>query len=276
MTEREAWFRANRANWDERVAVHLASDGYDLQPLRNGAGLLDPLVERRLGPVAGLRVLHLQCHFGRDSLTLAQRGALVTGLDFSGEAIRAARGLAAELGLAARFVEGNLYDAPDLIPEPGSFDLVFVTWGAICWLPDIAEWASVVAHFLAPGGRLLLVEGHPCMAVFDDAARFDNGMPGFLVPYFAHEPFVDDSPSSYTGPPGRLQATRNYSWIHPLGDLVTALLARGLVLEALEEHDAVPWQAFACLEKGPDGLYRFPDRPWLPLSFSLVARRPPP
>ena len=158
----EDWRALNRANWDERVAAHLAPGGYDLASLRAGTRRLDRIVEAELAPVAGLRVLHLQCHFGLDSLTLAQRGADVTGLDFSAAAIHAARRLAAEAGLPTRFVQADLYDALEALPEPGSFDLVFVTWGTVCWLPDIATWAHIIAAFLnrrrtllrrtAPGG----------------------------------------------------------------------------------------------------------------------------
>jgi SAM-dependent methyltransferase len=140
----EDWREVNRANWDERTGIHLGpGSGYDLGPLRAGRGALDAIVRAELGPVAGLRVLHLQCHFGKDTLTLAQGGAAaVVGLDFSAPAIAAARRLAGELGLAdrARFVEADLYDAPRAIPEPGGFDLVFVTWGALCWLPG---WSSM-------------------------------------------------------------------------------------------------------------------------------------
>jgi SAM-dependent methyltransferase len=139
-TGAEDWRALNRANWDERVAVHLAPAGYDLGPLRAGQGRLDAIVEAELGPVAGQRVLHLQCHFGKESLVLASRGAEVTGLDFSAPAIEAARALAAELKLPARFVQADLYDAPSAIPGAiaETFDLVFTTWGTITWLPDVA------------------------------------------------------------------------------------------------------------------------------------------
>ena len=152
------WQRLNRANWDERVGVHLGpgSDyNLNLTALRAGQARLHAIEEAELGPVSGLRVLHLQCHFGADSLVLAQRGAEVTGIDFSPRAIAAARTLAAELGLAARarFVESDLYAAPSAVTEPASFDRVFTTWGTICWLPDIVLWARIVAHFLKPGGR---------------------------------------------------------------------------------------------------------------------------
>ena len=157
-----------------------------ISALRAGRGRLHPIEEAELRPVDGLRVLHLQCHFGRDTLTLAQRGAEVVGLDFSPEAIRAARALAAELGLEgrARFVEADLYDAPAAIPEPAAFDLVYVTWGAIYWLPDIRRWAEIVAFFLKPGGTLYLAEGHPAALVFDDLAPRHGPMPGWFVPYF--------------------------------------------------------------------------------------------
>ena len=154
----------NRANWDERTTVHLGrGSDYDLAALRSGSGRLHPIEEAELGDVRGLRVLHLQCHFGVDTLKLAHRGATVVGLDFSATAIEAARKLAIELGLAgsARFVLADLYDAPAAIPEPASFDRVFVTWGATCWLPDIRRWAAIVASFLKSGGRLYYADAHP-------------------------------------------------------------------------------------------------------------------
>ena len=164
------WRALNRANWDERVPIHLAAPIYDLAPLRAGEARMNAIEEAELGPVDGLRLLHLQCHFGHDSLILAQRGATVVGLDFSPPAIAAARAAAGALGLAdrARFVEADVYDAPGAIGEPASFDRVYVTWGAICWLPDIAGWARIVAHFLKPGGSLYLAEGHPSAMVLDD------------------------------------------------------------------------------------------------------------
>jgi SAM-dependent methyltransferase len=270
------WRSANRANWDERVPIHLGADFYDLGPLRAGQGRLNPIEEAELGPVEGLRVLHLQCHFGRDSLILAQRGAQVTGLDFSPPAIAAARGLAAELGLAGRtrFVEADLYDAEAAIPEPGAFDLVFVTWGAIPWLPDIRRWAEIVAWFLRPGGALYLAEGHPAALVLDDAAPRHGDMPGWFVPYFHPEPLVLDDPRDYADARARLCNARTYEWLHPLGGVVTALLGAGLTLRWLHEHEAVPWPMFQILVEDASGMYRWPERPWLPLAYSLRADRP--
>ena len=271
----EGWRAVNRANWDERVPIHLAAPSYDLGPLRAGQGRLHPIEEAELRPVAGLRVLHLQCHFGRDTLTLAQRGAEVVGLDFSAPAIAAARALAAELGLAdrARFVEADLYDAPAAIHEPAAFDLVYVTWGAINWLPDIRRWAEIVAFFLKPGGTLYLAEGHPTALVFDDAAPAQAGMPGWFAPYFDRAPCVFDDPSDYADPTARLAHARTYSWMHPLGEVVTSILAAGLDLKWLHEHDRVPWRMFECLIEDAEGMYGWPKEPWLPLAFSLRAQR---
>lgn len=275
MVQDEDWRAVNRANWDERVAVHLAAPSYDLGPLRAGRGRLHPIEEAELPDLAGRRVLHLQCHFGRDTLTLAQRGAEVVGLDFSGPAILAARALAQELGLSerARFVEADLYDAPAAIHEPAAFDLVFVSWGAIYWLPDIRRWAEIAAFFLKPGGRLYLAEGHPSALVFDDAAPKHGDFPGWFVPYFDRNPCIFDDPSDYADPAARLSHARTYSWMHPLGEIVTGILAAGMTLKWLHEHDSVPWRMFELLVEDGEGMFRWPKEPWLPLAFSLCAER---
>lgn len=275
MTADEDWRAINRANWDERVAVHLKAPGYDLSPLRAGRGKLNVIEEAELGDVRGLRVLHLQCHFGADTLCLAQRGATVVGLDFSPAAIDAANALAAELGLTdrARFVCADLYDAPSAIAEPGSFDLVYVTWGATCWLPDIRRWAAIVAGFLKPGGRLYYADGHPAALVLDDLVPQPDGMPGFFAPYFERRPLTFDDPSDYADPAARLVNAKNVSWLHPLSDIVCGLIDAGLSLDWLHEHASVPWRMFRILEQREDGDWHWPGRPWLPLAVSLQASR---
>jgi len=275
LPETEEWRRLNRANWDERVPHHLAAASYELGSLRAGQGRLEPIEEAELGPVAGLRLLHLQCHFGRDSLTLAQRGAEVTGLDFSAPAIAAARALAEELGLAgrARFVESDLYAARQALPEPASFDRVYVTWGTICWLPDIAEWARIVAWYLKPGGRFYFAEGHPAALVLDDLRRQPDGLPGLTYPYFSRRPLELDDPSDYADETARLTNSRTHEWLHPLGSVVSALLDAGLRLDFLHEHDAVPWRMFQAMVQGADGLWRWPGEALLPLAYSLGATR---
>jgi SAM-dependent methyltransferase len=269
------WHRANRASWDQLVDLHLRQGGYDLTDLYAGDARLGPIETAELPAIAGKRIAHLQCHFGADSLRLAQRGAEVIGLDFSSRAIEVARSLADELGLAAhaRFVEADLYDAVQAIQGRHEFDMVFVTWGAICWLPDIARWAQIIAALLRSGGSLYLAEGHPAACVFDDAAGSPDGMPGLFAPYFSREPVIETDPRDYIDQSARLCNAAVYNWIHPLGEIVTSLIAAGMTLDWLHEHHAVTWQMFRILQRDPTGLYCWPDQPWLPLAFSLSATR---
>lgn len=271
------WRSANRATWEERVGIHLKADAYDLTPLREGRAVLHPIEEAEIGEVAGLRIAHLQCHFGRDSLTLAQKGADVTGLDFSPTAISTATALADELGLAdrARFVEADLYDAPAALADHGPFDMVFVTWGAIGWLPDLDGWAAVIAALLRPGGTLYLAEGHPFAMVFATENGTDSeGRPRWCVPYFDFGLWHDEAPVDYTGDFPKLTAGHEYWWDHRMGEVLTALAGAGSHLDWLHEHDRVPWPMFSTLQPAPGGMYAWPDKPWLPLSFSLKASWP--
>lgn len=283
------WARLNRAHWDEKVPVHVASAFYDLAPLRAGEGRLYPIEEAELPRIApagweGLRVLHLQCHFGADTLVLAQRGASVVGLDFSMPAVKQARSLAAELGLddRSRFLCADLYDARHALPEPEGFDVVYTTWGTIGWLPDVAEWARIIAWFLKPGGRLYFADGHPTAVVFDDAAPsahaglLDDGPALFPTPrfgYFGREPLALDEPGDYADPDAVLTASRTVEWMHPLGETLTAIVDAGLALDFVHEHAAVPWQMYSVLEPRGDGLWQWPGTPWLPLGVSLGATR---
>ena len=270
------WRTLNRANWDERVGLHLANPvlHYNQTALRAGTARLGPITSNVLGPVAGKKILHLQCHFGMDSLVLAQQGADVTGLDFSRPAIEAARSLASDLGLTARFIESDLYDAPSAIPEPAGFDRVLVSWGALCWLPDMAAWARVVAHFLKPGGWLALAEAHPAAYVFDDETATPDGMPGWFAPYLGREQHVYENAQDYADPDTPLRNTRTCEWLHPLSDVIGGLLNAGLRLDAFHEHDSISWRMFARLVEAPNGGHRWPDKPWLPLSYSLRAGKP--
>jgi len=278
------WVALNRAHWDEKVPVHLASEFYDLAPLQRGEGRLYPIEEAELPRVApdgwaGLRVLHLQCHFGADSLVLAQRGAEVVGIDFSMPAIRAAREIATELGLddRTRFVCADLYDARHRLPDPEGFDVVYTTWGTIGWLPDTAEWARIIAWFLKPGGRLYFADGHPTAFVFDDASATGAGdARPFPVPtygYFREEGLSLDEDGDYADPEATLANSRTVEWMHPLGRTITDLIAAGLDIDFLHEHDAVPWQIFTACERGDDGLWRMPGEAMIPLGMSLAATR---
>jgi len=271
------WLDANRAQWDERVPVHLASDFYDQSKLRAGHGQLYPLEEAELATLYpdgldGLRVLHLQCHFGADSLVLAQRGATVVGIDFSKPAVLAARALATEVGLddRARFIHANVYDARHTLPEPESFDLVYTTWGTIGWLPDVAEWARIIAWYLKPGGRLYFADGHPTAFVFDGLD--DAGMPAYAYPYNSEgaADVVTDT-ADYADDAVVLENTTTFEWTHPIGETLTALRDAGLAIDFFHEHYEVPWRIFPSVVPTRDGMFGWPDKKWLPLSYSLSA-----
>lgn len=270
----DEFFAANRLNWDERAELHATdtTGSYRIATVLAGGSSLHAIEAEEVGALDGLDVVHLQCHIGLDTLSLKHLGARsVTGLDFSAKAIAAARDFAARAGTQARFVEASLYDAPQALGD--TYDLAFVTWGAINWLPDIEAWARVVSAVLRPGGRLYLLEGHPTMNQLDLvdgrlAVVFDWRRP-------AGDPLVFDDAVTYTGDDRHLSNTRNYEWPHPLSAVVGAVLGAGLRLDFLREHDRLAWRAFPHLvEEGVD-LWRLPEgAPRLPLAFSLGATKP--
>jgi len=231
---------------------------------------LHPIEAMELGEVAGRRLVHLQCHFGLDTLTLARAGAAVTGVDFSPIAIAEARRLAATLGIAADFVCRDVYTARAAVA--GQFDIVYTTWGTICWLPNLGRWARTIAALLAPGGFLYFADAHPHMLALEE--RDGRLVPEFALDTPADRPLVFDTAATYSGDPTPLAATRTYEWIHSLSRLVSALIDAGLALEFLHEHATLPWPPFPMCRRGPDGLWRLPDGvPYLPLSVSLRARK---
>lgn len=262
---------ANRANWDDRVPIHATSRFYDVETwLRDRPGPRRWEAEV-FGDVAGLVVAHLQCHFGLDTLALADAGARVTGLDFSGAAIAEARTLAGRAGLAdrARFVEADVLDAAAAL-APETYDLVYVSLGALCWLPKVGPWAAQVAALLRPGGRLYLHDVHPlAWALADDGERVEHS-------YFEEaEPFVGDADITYTDGDGRLSHSRAYEWNHSLGEIVSALLDNGLRVTTLVEHDWTVWPNFPWLVETPDRRWAVPpERPRVPLTFTLLATGP--
>ena len=267
-----AWTEINRLNWDDRTAVHLrnGTDFYPIDQVRAGDNAFGEPEDSELGDVAGKRIVHLQCHFGLDTIRLARRGAIVTGLDFSTAAIAAARALAAELGVHARFVEGNAYDSPALLNA--QYDIAFVTWGSIIWLPDIRRWAQIVAELLAPGGWLYLAEGHPSTLSLDEVDGRLVAIRAWRTP--TNAPFAYDDATTYTGDPTPLAHTRSYEWCHPLSDIICGLLEADLRLDFLHEHERLPWRYFPMMEKAEDWGYRLPNgHPPLPLSFSLRASK---
>lgn len=260
----------NRACWDDLVPVHVHSDHYDVARFLEGACSLGPIESELLPDLTGSKVVHLQCHFGLDTLSLWRRGAVVTGLDFSPAAIHAANTLAAAIGADATFIEADVAWAADAVAGP--FDIVFTSWGVLMWLEDLQGWARQVATLLTGGGRLVLVETHPLlwsMLESDDELVLRR-------PYMGGARQTEDIQGSYANEDAEIDHPRQHTWQHGLGEVVTALLGAGLQLESLTEHDAIPSQVLPMLEQSEDGMWRLPaDQPNVPLSFSLVARSGP-
>lgn len=261
----------NQARWNELVPAHRDSTFYDLDSFLAGKRSVDDVSMGLLGDVAGKRLLHLQCHFGMDTLSLAREGAIVTGIDFSPAAIELARSLAGELGLDARFIEANIYDLPDMLDE--SFDIVFTSHGTINWLPDIEGWARVVANHLQPGGRFVFLDWHPLawMLKQDDVTDFE-----FEFGYFnSGKIFEFSEDGSYADGAENLTHRDTREWHHQLGEIVNALISEGLDVESIGEYPMLAWQMLPFMEKGDDGWWRVPDEfPQFPLMLSVTATRP--
>ncbi|WP_145227800.1 class I SAM-dependent methyltransferase [Rudaeicoccus suwonensis] len=264
----------NRANWDDRAAAHAASVDYDVARLVSGERRLSDVVEfdvPRLGDIDGLDVVHLQCHIGTDTLSLARLGATVVGLDLSPESLAQARRIADEAGLTVDFVESEVYAAPTALGGR-TFDLVYTGIGALCWLPSIERWAATVAALLRPGGRLFIREGHPMlwsMGESETAVQVE-------YPYFEQsEPLVFTDGGTYVETDHQFTANTTVEWNHGLGEIVTALLDHGFAITALVEHDSAPWCALPGQMVADDrGEWRLSDRPQrLAATYTLQARK---
>ena len=268
----------NRANWDERAAVHAASPEYGLDRFIADPAFLSDVIRfdrPRLGSLDGQRVVHLQCHIGHDTLSLSRLGASsVTGLDFSAPAIDTARRFVAAADADAdadvQFVQSDVYRARDVLD--GDFDLVYTGVGALCWLPDVRRWARTVRSLLRPGGRLHLREGHPVLWSLDYDR--DDDLIALQTTYFEQSaPMVFDDPYTYVTTDHQFQATVSHEWNHGIGEIVTALLEAGLTVTTLIEHQSVPWNALpGHMRELDNGEWQLADRPErLPHSYTLQA-----
>jgi ubiquinone/menaquinone biosynthesis C-methylase UbiE len=272
----DEFLEANRELWDAWTGINAASEFYDVSSFKTGQdGIRLADYERaEIGPIEGRTLLHLQCHFGLDTLSWARLGARVTGADFSPAGIAAARALADELAIPATFVESNIYQLPEVLD--GQFDVVYTSRGVLGWLPDIAGWARVAARYVKPGGFLYVTEVHPVAQVFES----EGVKPGELklaYPYWSHQaPLSFAVKGSYADPSAPTDGLVEHGWDHSLGEIVSSVIEAGLRLEFLHEFDFVEWPV-EFLVRGEDGRYRLPagSKGELPLFFSLKASRPP-
>ncbi|RCH70748.1 class I SAM-dependent methyltransferase [Streptomyces sp. SDr-06] len=267
---------SNEANWDARTPVHLASRFYAVADKSADPARWFAAYEwQDLGDLAGRDVLHLQCHLGTETMAFAARGARTVGLDLSGASVSAARNLAAEAGLDVEYVQANVYDAAQAL-DGRRFDVVYTGKGALCYLPDLARWASAIAALLRPGGRLYLAEFHPLLTSLGPSPGRGEGDELLLRhDYVAGRgPVRRDATYTYTdGPPVR-DATECFEWAHGLGEVVNALLGAGLRITALRESPELPWPRWPHMVPTPQGWWRLPDTaPRIPLLYALQAER---
>ncbi len=264
---------SNRTLWEAWADLHVGSDFYDVEGfLADPASRpLDPIVLDLVGEVAGARLLHLQCHFGLDTIRFALMGAFATGVDFSETAIRAARELSDRSGVPATFVQSDVRSVPAVVEEE-SFDVVFTSYGTVTWLPDLAPWAATIASRLKPGGRFHIVDTHPTLWVFDE----DLAEPPVQVrySYFNRDAVRFERQGSYAVPHVDMLSVE-HSWQHTFEDIVGSLLGEGLVIEELREYPKITWQHMPFMVQDADGYWVLPpDMPQIPLLFSLTARKP--
>lgn len=261
---------ANQAHWNEVASIHAHSRYYDLDGLRAGQVKLSPVERKEVGDVMGKTLLHLQCSFGMSTLSWSLLGAHVMGVDFSEQAINIARSLAYETDIDAKFVCADVYDLPSILLE--RFDIVFTSYGVLCYLPDLERWANVVVHYVKAGGFFYIVEEHPFVRVFDYLA------PEFRMihPYTTRDPIRVEEEGTYADRTAKLEHPVSYEWNHSLGDIVNALVTAGLTIEFLHEFSTCPWPCFpnvpGGMERDENGLWCWRERSAsLPLIFSLKA-----
>jgi SAM-dependent methyltransferase len=264
------YLETNRDLWNAWTGLHEIAEFYNVAGFKAGGSSLRPIERAELTAVAGRSLLHLQCHFGLDTLSWARLGATVTGVDLSDQSIALARALSAELAIPAAFVCAEVERLPEVLS--GDFDIVFSSYGVLPWLRDLARWAAVIAHFLKPGGIFYLVDDHPFMRTLSAG---ENGELVASKPYFyTAEPSRYEGRGSFAAPGDETAPLRHwYVWNHSLGEVLGALIGAGLRIEFVHEFPFAMRAKFPGMQRAADGTWRFTRPPEIPLSFSLQARR---
>lgn len=269
--DKEDYLNVNKAHWNERVSIHKKSELYELESFKKGNNILHQLERNELGDIRGKTVLHLQCHFGMDTLSLEMLGAEVTGIDYSEEAISAACELRDEMKLKSEFILSDVYSLPEKLDK--KFDIVYTSYGVLIWLPDLKKWADVISHFLKDNGFFYIAEVHPASAIFDNTVKsVKDKILKVAFPYFAgQEPQMFDEAGSYADKNAVTVNNVTYEWQHSLSEIFMSLINSGLKIEFFHEHSFTVWQQFAWIKKCEDGYYRLDED--IPLLFSLKARK---
>ena len=259
----QQYFDANKNAWNKRTLVHKDSSFYDLASFKMGKSALNKTELDELGNVKGKSLLHLQCHFGMDTLSWAREGATVTGIDFSDEAINTAKQLSEELNIPANFICCNVYDTLQHIHE--QFDIVFTSYGVIGWLPDLDKWAAIIAQSLKPGGIFYMVEFHPVVWMMDDEFTF--------IKYAYHNESViaEEQSGTYTNRDADIHYSE-YSWNHSISEVLNALIKHGLSIQHFNEFSYSNYNCFNKTVQGKDGHWRIAGlENKIPMMYSVKA-----
>lgn len=259
------YLEKNRDAWNQRTPVHINSSFYDIPSFINGKSSLKQPELELLGDISGKSVLHLQCHFGQDTLSLARMGAQVTGIDLSDHAIEEARKLNTSLGLDATFICCDLYSLPDHLDE--QFDIVFTSYGTIGWLPDLNRWAAVINRFLKKDSRFIMVEFHPVVWMFD------NDFTQIRYSYFNTEPIEEQLENTYADRAVGLKG-EEVSWNHSLDEVLGGLFMNGLQVTGFKEYDYSVYNCFSNMEIVAEDIFRIkPLGSRIPLMYSVTAKK---
>ncbi|MEH6657545.1 class I SAM-dependent methyltransferase [Leeuwenhoekiella marinoflava] len=259
------YFETNKQTWNQKVQPHLTSDFYNVEAFKKGESSLNAYELNALPDVEGKSVLHLQCHFGQDTLSWSRRGALCTGIDSSDVAIETAKKLNTELNLNAQFICGNVLDTAELVTQ--TYDIVFTSYGVLGWLPDLKPWAKMIKTCLKPGGIFYIVEFHPIVWMWD----YQKNPPELRYGYMQDELIYEENTGTYADKDAAI-TTKEYTWNHGLGAVVSALAEAGLRIEYLKENDASPYNILPNLQKTETG-YELQNKLY-PLIFELKATAP--
>ena len=263
MEDHQSYFAANRESWNKRTGVHKDSDFYDLETFKKGASSLNKIELEGLGDVKEKTLLHLQCHFGMDTMSWEREGAIVTGADLSDDAINLAKEIATELNLKAKFICCNVYDLQQHLDE--KFDIVFTSYGTIGWLPDLDKWAQLIAYYLKPGGIFYITDFHPTLWMMDE--NFEH------IKYYYFNTLVieEETSGTYTDRNAPIRS-KEYSWNHPFSEIFTALIKNGLTIKEFNEYPFSPYNCFNNMEQGDDKMWRIKGMDEkMPMLYSIKA-----
>ena len=259
------YFKTNKATWNQKAAAHFESDFYDIEAFKAGKSSLNAYEIKALGDVKGKSLLHLQCHFGQDTLSWSRMGAKCTGVDLSDKAIEIAEQLNTELNLDASFTCCNVLEASNHIQE--QFDIVFTSYGVIGWLPDLKPWAKMISERLKPGGTFYMVEFHPIVWMFD----YMENPPNLKYGYMQDEVIYEEYEGTYANSDSKM-ISKEYGWNHGLSEVVNSLISADLKIELLNEQDGSPYDVLPNLVKKDDVLYYTKDKLY-PLIFEIKATK---